>query len=185
MNFRVSLTADVPAAEGHISKNEDVEQRRTRNGARSGARYERRRCRELREWSDRPLARAIRQRSGSRDHEESYSSGLHRRAGARQIAESNALGLRQGLLSSRADIRRCKRQFRFGQKPSRLHSITLSARATSNGGSSIPSAFAVVRLMLNSNWVGWKMGISPGFSPLSILSAKSATRCPRSATSIP
>src|SRR5215469_1540924 len=59
-----------------------------------------------------------------------------------------------------------------------LHSITLSARATSNGGSSIPRVFAVFRLMLNSNLVGWKMGMSPGLAPLSILSAKSATRCP-------
>jgi hypothetical protein len=35
-----------------------------------------------------------------------------------------------------------------------IHSITLSARATSNGGSSIPRVFAVFRLMLNSNLVG-------------------------------
>src|SRR5436190_9655453 len=58
----------------------------------------------------------------------------------------------------------------------RTHSITLSARATSNGGRSIPSVFAVLRLMLNSYLVGWKMGISAGFAPFSILSAKSATR---------
>jgi len=36
-----------------------------------------------------------------------------------------------------------------------VYSITLSARATSNGGSSIPRVFAVFRLMLNSNLVGW------------------------------
>ena len=66
----------------------------------------------------------------------------------------------------------------------RLHSISLSARATSNGGSSIPSVFAVFRLMLNSKWVGWKWE-SRLVSPLYILSAKSATRYPRSETSIP
>ena len=67
----------------------------------------------------------------------------------------------------------------------RLHSITLSARATSNGGSSIPSVFAVFRLMPNSYLVGSKIGISPGLAPLSILSAMSATRCPTSEVSIP
>jgi hypothetical protein len=67
----------------------------------------------------------------------------------------------------------------------RLHSITLSARATSNGGSSIPSVFAVFRLMLNSNLVGWKMGMSAGLAPFRIWSTMSATRCPTSEALIP
>jgi hypothetical protein len=49
-----------------------------------------------------------------------------------------------------------------------FHSITSSARASSVGGTSIPSAFAVLRLIANSNLVGCCTGKSPGFSPLSI-----------------
>ena len=37
----------------------------------------------------------------------------------------------------------------------RHHSITSSARASSIAGISRPSAFAVLRLMLSSNLVGW------------------------------
>jgi len=46
------------------------------------------------------------------------------------------------------------------------HSITSSARASSVGGSSMPSAFAVFRLMTNSYLVGACTGRSAGFSPL-------------------
>ena len=52
----------------------------------------------------------------------------------------------------------------------RGHSITSSARASSIGGTSRPSALAVVRLMTNSNLVGCSTGISPGFVPRRILS---------------
>src|SRR5262245_8846075 len=48
----------------------------------------------------------------------------------------------------------------------RTHSITSSARASSVGGTSRPSALAVLRLMINSNLVGWVTGRSAGFSPL-------------------
>src|SRR4029077_18256120 len=48
------------------------------------------------------------------------------------------------------------------------HSITSSVRASSVGGTSRPSAFAVLRLMTNSNWVGCITGKSAGFWPLSI-----------------
>ena len=47
-----------------------------------------------------------------------------------------------------------------------LYSITSSARASSAGGTSRPSAFAVVRLMTRSNLVGACTGRSAGFSPL-------------------
>ena len=50
----------------------------------------------------------------------------------------------------------------------KLYSITSSARASSEGGISIPSVFAVCRLMTNSNLVGSWTGISAGFSPLRI-----------------
>jgi hypothetical protein len=48
------------------------------------------------------------------------------------------------------------------------HSITSSARPSSIGGISRPSAFAVLRLITNSNFVGRITGRSPGFSPLRI-----------------
>src|SRR5262245_51902804 len=50
------------------------------------------------------------------------------------------------------------------------HSITSSARASSVGGTSRPSAFAVLRLITNSYLVGAWTGRSPGFSPLRIRS---------------
>ena len=50
----------------------------------------------------------------------------------------------------------------------RSHSITSSARASSVGGTSRPSAFAVLRLMTSSNLVDCTTGRSAGFSPLRI-----------------
>src|SRR5262249_56023025 len=47
-----------------------------------------------------------------------------------------------------------------------LHSITSSARASSIGGASRPSAFAVLTLRASSNFVGCSTGRSAGFSPL-------------------
>src|SRR5262245_15417172 len=46
------------------------------------------------------------------------------------------------------------------------HSITSSARASSVGGTSRPSALAVLRLITNSYLVGACTGRSAGFSPL-------------------
>src|SRR5262249_3595585 len=46
------------------------------------------------------------------------------------------------------------------------HSITSSARASSVGGISRPSAFAVLRLITSSSLVGFCTGRSAGFSPL-------------------
>jgi hypothetical protein len=46
-----------------------------------------------------------------------------------------------------------------------LHSITSSARAISVGGTSRPSALAVLRLMTISNFVGRSTGKSAGFAP--------------------
>src|SRR5215475_8070223 len=51
-----------------------------------------------------------------------------------------------------------------------LHSITSSARASSVGGTSRPSALAVLRLMISSNLVGYSTGKSAGLAPLRILS---------------
>jgi hypothetical protein len=47
-----------------------------------------------------------------------------------------------------------------------LYSITSSARASNVGGISRPSAFAVLRLMVSSYFVGACTGRSAGFSPL-------------------
>src|SRR6516164_8962250 len=52
----------------------------------------------------------------------------------------------------------------------RSYSITSSARASSVGGTSRPSAFAVLRLITSSNLVDACTGRSAGFSPLRIRS---------------
>jgi hypothetical protein len=56
------------------------------------------------------------------------------------------------------------------------HSMIWSARASSDGGIVRPRALAVLRLMINSNFVGCSTGRSPGFAPLRILSTKYAAR---------
>jgi hypothetical protein len=50
------------------------------------------------------------------------------------------------------------------------YSITSSARASSDGGTSRPSALAVLRLITSSNLVGCSTGRSAGFVPFKILS---------------
>ena len=49
------------------------------------------------------------------------------------------------------------------------HSITSSARASSDGGTVTPIAFAVLRLMISSNLVGCSTGSSAGLIPCRIL----------------
>jgi hypothetical protein len=61
-------------------------------------------------------------------------------------------------------------------KMCRTYSITSSARASSVGGTSTPSALAVLRLMTNSNLVGSCTGRSEGAAPFSILSTYWAAR---------
>src|SRR5262249_37800765 len=56
-----------------------------------------------------------------------------------------------------------------------VHSITSSARASSVGGTSRPSALAVVRLMTRSNLVGCTTGTS-AFAPLRMRSTYDAER---------
>jgi len=50
------------------------------------------------------------------------------------------------------------------------HSITLSARVNSDAGIVRPSAFAVLTLITNWNFVGCSTGKSAGLAPLRILS---------------
>src|SRR5437763_6944927 len=52
-----------------------------------------------------------------------------------------------------------------------VHSMTSSARASSDCGTVSPSAFAVLRLMTNSNLVGCSTGRSAGLAPLRIFPA--------------
>jgi hypothetical protein len=47
--------------------------------------------------------------------------------------------------------------------------ITLSALANRNGVMVTPICFAVLRLMINSNFVGCSTGMSAGFAPFKIL----------------
>ncbi len=54
-----------------------------------------------------------------------------------------------------------------------FHSITSSARASSAGGISRPSALAVLRLILSSIRVGCSTGRSVGLAPFRILPTKS------------
>jgi len=55
-------------------------------------------------------------------------------------------------------------------EPAPSHSITSSARASSVGGTIIPSAFAVFKLITSSNLISCSTGRSAGFAPLTILS---------------
>src|ERR1700730_5633091 len=57
-----------------------------------------------------------------------------------------------------------------------VHSITSSARARSDGGTSRPSALAVLRLITKSNFVGCSTGMSPGAAPLKTFTIKAAER---------
>jgi GAF domain len=61
-----------------------------------------------------------------------------------------------------------------------LHSITSSASASNVGGTSSPSALAVLRLITSSNFVGCSTGRSAGLAPLRIRSTKMADRRNRS-----
>src|SRR5262249_53192113 len=72
---------------------------------------------------------------------------------------------------------RCAEQ---GDELAAFHSITSSARASSVGGGSRPSAVAVVRLITRSNLVGCSTGMSAGFAPRKILSTNSPARRNRS-----
>ena len=54
----------------------------------------------------------------------------------------------------------------------RSYSITSSARASSAGGASRPSALAVLRLITRSSRVGCSTGKSPGFAPSRIFLTK-------------
>ena len=71
-----------------------------------------------------------------------------------------------GLLRARRERPRSRRAAEQRDELAALHSITSSARASSVGGTSRPSALAVLRLITSSYLVGACTGRSAGFSPL-------------------
>src|SRR5262249_22287903 len=70
------------------------------------------------------------------------------------------------LLRTRHERPRRRRAAEDCDERAALHSITSSARASSLSGIWRPSAFAVLRLMINSSFVACMTGRSAGFSPL-------------------
>src|SRR6476469_3260999 len=89
-------------------------------------------------------------------------------------------------------LRRCAYTMKRGERTTEQrdelapsHSITSSARASSDGGTSRPRTFAAVRLITSSNFVGNSTGTSPGFVPFKILSTKAAVRRQLSRNSTP
>jgi len=74
------------------------------------------------------------------------------------------------MAAARQGVRVLGDEFRVIAEPPD-HSITSSARARSVGGTSMPSVFAVLRLITSSYLVGACTGRSAGFSPLRMRSA--------------
>jgi hypothetical protein len=70
------------------------------------------------------------------------------------------------LLRARRERPRGRRAAEQGDELSPSHSMTSSAVASSVGGTVMPSALAVLRLITNSNFVGCSTGKLAGFSPL-------------------
>src|SRR5205823_2319878 len=73
--------------------------------------------------------------------------------------------------SARCQMQKLPSARKFHRGPSLLlaYSITSSARASSVGGTSMPSALAVLRLTANSNLIGCSIGRSLGLAPRKIL----------------
>src|SRR5258708_31229657 len=78
---------------------------------------------------------------------------------------TNAPRMIRRLLRPRRE-RPCGRNSEQRDERAPLHSITSSARASRVGGTSRPSAFAVLRLITSSYLVGACTGKSAGLSPL-------------------
>ena len=81
------------------------------------------------------------------------------------MPENTDTGELSGLLCARCNRPR-RRATEQRDELAPPHSITSSARASNEGGTSMPSIFAVLRLMTSSYLVGAWTGKSLGFSPL-------------------
>src|SRR5204863_8147030 len=87
--------------------------------------------------------------------------------GRRRIAKET--DYRYRLLLRSGGIRPSQRRAQADEKVAACgHSMTSSARASSDCGNVRPSAFAVFRLMTSSNLVGCWIGRSAGLAPASI-----------------
>src|SRR5215831_2892860 len=89
------------------------------------------------------------------------------RGAARWERHDNGEGARWIDLRARRERPRCRAAEQCDELAP-LHSITSSASASNLSGTSSPSAFAVLRLITNSNFVGCMTGRSAGFSPFRI-----------------
>ncbi len=85
-----------------------------------------------------------------------------------------------GLLRARRERPRCRGAANERDERAAVHSMTSSARTSSDVGISRPSALAVVMLMTRSNLVGCSTGMSAGLAPRKILLTISAARRNRS-----
>ena len=83
-----------------------------------------------------------------------------------QKRKTNNLQIITSGLQRTAGPYRCANRVLTHRSKQHGYSITSSARASSEGGTSRPSALAVLRLMDSSNLVGCMTGRSAGFSPL-------------------
>jgi len=101
-----------------------------------------------------------------------------------KVMEDADVPLTLALLRPRRERPRC-RCAKQREEFAALHSITLSARASSVGGIVRPSAVAVIKFMTRSNLVGCSTGKPAGFAPRRILSTKSPARRNRSETFAP
>ena len=95
------------------------------------------------------------------------TAGLSMACGAGASPTYSSPGGPGGVLPPCLVLRACLEKDRGYLAP---HSITSSARASSEGGTPRPSAFAVLRLMTSSNLVGCSIGRSAGLAPFRILS---------------
>src|SRR5206468_2523715 len=100
----------------------------------------------------------------------------------RHVAQKPDPGGLPGRLLGRGGERRKERPKREPtlERAPGHHWITSSARPSTDGGIVRPSAFAVLRLMTSSNFVGCSTGRSAGLVPLRILSTYPAARRPMS-----
>src|SRR5262249_5612007 len=80
------------------------------------------------------------------------------------------------LLCPRCNRPRCRATEQRDELAAAHHSITSSARASSDGGTSRSSALAVLRLITSSYLVGACTGRPAGFSPLRMRSTSLAAR---------
>src|SRR5262249_36501809 len=89
------------------------------------------------------------------------------------------------LLRARGERPDGSRAAEQGDERATFHSITSSARASSVGGISRPMAFAALRLIVSSNFVGCSIGRSVGLAPCKIRLTYQAPRLNKSDRDVP